>query len=274
VVERLPDADPFDGSPEVWAAVLDRMADDPDLPGPEDALRDALREALRTRRRWRKLRRHALAAMRDPDLDVGTDPAVRRLVRHPPVLALLAADRVVETLDAGRLPAGIPASLVDRVAGRIGPGSRAALLLAGVLSGPPSPRQPAAAEVLHRADPAALRRALHDRVAPAALRRALHDRVASGDDPMDLRGARLADANWRGIRLVSVDLRRAELVGIDLRSALLVLVDFTGADLDGADLTDARLFRCDVDRLRADRTRLGGAYFSECFLRRAHLEGL
>jgi uncharacterized protein YjbI with pentapeptide repeats len=267
ILARLPGSrDPFGGIPEIWALVLDRLASAPGALGPRAALRLALMEKLGAGRPWRDVREICLSRLEDPVrladevrtalIRRGAADRLRRLLRHAPVWALLAADEAHEQLEEGRIPDHLPVSIAGELAGRIGPTSVAAHRLGELVEGPEDRRQRVAAEVIHAGD-------------PEALGRLLTRRAESGSEMGNLSGARLPGARWEGARLGGLDLNRADLSGAILSGANIEGVIFWATVLAGATFERASLEGCDL--LQAD---LAGTEFSRARLRGCRLDGL
>jgi uncharacterized protein YjbI with pentapeptide repeats len=85
---------------------------------------------------------------------------------------------------------------------------------------------------------------------------------------VDLRKARLVDANLEGAIL-----RGAHLEGADLRGAHLEGADLVGAHLEGAVLWFAHLEDADLSRAHLEEAQLFRAHLDRADLRDAHLEG-
>jgi uncharacterized protein YjbI with pentapeptide repeats len=98
-------------------------------------------------------------------------------------------------------------------------------------------------------------------------------RATRPDEPLELVGQNLRQADLR-----QMDLSRACLAGADLRGALLDGARLDGADLTGALLDGARLEGAELRRARLvgaslRQAELGGAHLEQSLLHGAHLEG-
>ncbi len=85
----------------------------------------------------------------------------------------------------------------------------------------------------------------------------------------DLRNADLAGAVLARARLIQADLRQASLPGADLAEATLLNAQIEGADLSGANLSGARFWGLDLRTVRIE-----GANFSAAHLENCHLDGM
>jgi uncharacterized protein YjbI with pentapeptide repeats len=279
VMERLKGADDggiLGGVPELWALVLERMAMDRSVSDVRAVLRRevddrsggvAVRDGvsvlcLEAVRRGRVLG--------PAELPGEVDDLVR-LVRHPTLQLLMAADRLAADVASGRhgkaLAHALPPGLVSEC-GRVMADSPAAIReLRRLLVDDNRNHDPMASSLLHAAGVV---------WRPAPPRRAY------------LQGAYLAGARWIGVDLEAVDLTRADLEGADLWRAKLIQARASFTRLVGAQLREADLTLCDasfaeftgatMSRVRADggrfkQTRFAHADLSDSSFRETDLTG-
>ncbi len=222
--------------PERWAAILDRLAADDDLPDARSALHRYLGEFLSDTDLLERARSACLNALATPGTVLsealeklarpGFGPALVRALRCPAAQVLLAAERIAADLHGDGpcdyLAHRLPRDLVKT----------AAMLSAGDLQ---------ALEHLHELlDGPAWSHAMS-----ASLLNALD--VGWAPEPGDvpcLAGAYLDGARWPGVQLAQTDLTGTDFSGADLQEANLEgarldRADFTGANLRSAVLTSA-----------------------------------
>lgn len=248
------------GCPQLWALVLDAMAADPALGGPDDALSAHARALDVSPQQAGALARCLMRDVSGRRSRSPEDEAVeRRVLETHPTLQQRPTRRLW---------------LADHLAGRLGAGDVS--LLTGAGGGPDDP------EFLRGVS----RLAADDGATRKTLRSALEGEdpwLASWagsllhvDDPSwlrdhldakapDTRGLHLPSAWLPGLdaedmSLAGIRLPQANLVSAHLRGANLVEADLAGADLSGADLRGA-----DLERMGAE-----GACFREANLARAH----
>lgn len=241
------------GIPELWTVVLDLMAADASIADVRSALRSELAARLRDERLREMVEELCLTAFRrissgsehvapDPRLDQGElgphEAELIQLIRHQPVMILLAAERLIHLAECGQVrlvfSAHLPRQLIQE----------AALLLSG--------NTLALQNLVEWIDQSRFR-AIHPMV--ASLLHAVMPvwRPEPSSRPR-LAGAYLDGANWPGVNLE----------GVDLRSADLETADLCGANLDGADARHACFCRADLrgaylNSLRAEMANLSGA---------------
>jgi hypothetical protein len=87
----------------------------------------------------------------------------------------------------------------------------------------------------------------------------------------DLQGAQLNFANLQGATLILADLRRADLGGADLQDASLIGANLQGTTLIGANLQGAQLNVADLQGARLDDAKLQGARLDGAKLQGARL---
>ena len=239
VMARLkdaPDGVGLGGVPELWAVVLEQMLADETIATPAEALRHFLAARLGDDALPRKVTDHCLRLLFRgfdpetadtsalPDWFDRVDPAVARLIRHPPVQLLLAAQRIVWDIAGGRgrghLHRPLPGELMREVAALAAFREPALNELRWVVQDRRDRlAQPAAASLLH---------ATGTRWKP------------EGNKPC-LTGARLDGAAWAGVDLAGAELSAAHLCGAQLDTARLDDANVQAADLTGASLRGASL---------------------------------
>ncbi len=245
VMARLRDADTerLPGIPELWRIVLDQLAADPSLLDARAALGRYLDAQLSDTDLVERARSACLNALirgdggpPAPAGATGFAPGVARVLRHPPVQLLLAAERIVADLrteaDCDCLARRLPRALVRAAAADIAGDERAMQHLRALLAGPPWSHA-MAASLLLAADPAWV--------------------PEPGRVP-DLAGAYLEHAAWAGVQLPGADLRESDLSHADLSRANL-----DGADASGAKLRHTRLRAASLGKFRAAGADLAGA---------------
>ena len=242
------------GVPDLWRAVLDRMAADESVTNVRQALRIELGYRLADPELRRSIEDDCLQILLVPDSLAPrrgcSDEDLSRLVRHRPVQLLLAAERMAARLAGGESCEFLAARLARDLVGEVVP--------------------------LALANPAVLER-LRQILAANDLR--LHAMAASllhatrtGWRPVEaflpqLSGAYLEGASWAGIVLSG-----AGMAGVDLGDA-----DLSGAVLDRAALMKACLVRANLrdaslDRVDARGADLSLANLSSSRARHAHFE--
>jgi uncharacterized protein YjbI with pentapeptide repeats len=293
VMERLKqsgDEGFLGGIPELWTVVLDRMAADRSVTD----LRTALFCELDDRLHDPALRRHVghlclnavgksqvvifgevEALTREPEAGAEAefvelhraleeDRALVRLLRHPPVQLLLAAEWLTENLvhreTRDVLASQLPRGLVFET-GRLLAGSPEALeTLKLLLAGHDRRYDPMAVSLLHAAGV---------NWQPARNMRS------------DLLGAYLAGIRWIGVNLrdvtlIQADLEQALLWRANLENALAGTARLSGADLSDANMkcciaTSVDLSRAVMRKVRADGAVLIGANLAQADLGQASL---
>jgi uncharacterized protein YjbI with pentapeptide repeats len=265
--------------PERWAAILDRLADDDELPDARHALHRYLGEFLSDTDLLERTRSACLNALATPGTDLsegleklarpGFGPALVRALRCPAAQVLLAAERIAADLHGDGacdyLAHRLPRELV-KTAALLSAGDLQALEhLHGLLAGP----------AWSHAMSASLLNALDVGWKPEP-----------GDVPC-LAGAYLDGAAWPEVRLANTDLTdtdftRADLHDADLAGADLSRADFSKANLQGATLAGAMavgtflrwacLRRARLDKLVAPEAHLDHADLSQTFAESVHFQ--
>jgi uncharacterized protein YjbI with pentapeptide repeats/energy-coupling factor transporter ATP-binding protein EcfA2 len=280
------DEDFLGGIPELWTAVLDRMASDETIGDVRTALgRELDGRISNSTLRFRvgvlclnAIRKHQLVEFdevlaTEPEEGMSArwlsgslegDRAFVRLLRHPPVQLLIAAGWMAEYLIqrgthellAEQLPRGLVQEIGRLIAGSV----EAQENLKQLLDGNARNCDPMAASLLHAAG--------------VNWQPARHVRP-------DLHGAYLAGARWIGanlnkVSLTQADLERALLWRANLEEALASEARLSDADLSDANLkaciaSGADLSRAVMLRVRADGAVLVGANLTRADLRQASL---
>ncbi len=253
------------GNPELWQLVLEQMARDDSIADFRHALEAFLKSHAHRRKRGR-LGCACLASLTEKQFDLATALrdcrvayTVRRVLHHPPVLLLLAAEHLALSLSTGtkwdHLRATLARDLVRTTAELLAADSAVLAALRSIVRDDPR-AQPMAASLLHAADP---------------------NWRPDAEQPPSLAGAYLDGANWPGIRLLGATLMGADLSGANLQKADLTAAKVMGADLEGADLRESVLSECNATEARMRRARLSkviatGAFFTSTELEDAELE--
>jgi uncharacterized protein YjbI with pentapeptide repeats len=276
-------------SPELWTISLDQMAADESIADFDAALRRHLDSRLpfRFRRQARAIsyRRIAWPDAKGPDevtlwghagflgllLGRGLSREDIRLLRHPRVRMLLAAERLAgvgeKDIFRGGLRLRLPVELILKTAA----------LIAG-----------------RRDSLASLESYLRDQVMAQPMGTSLLHATRSGWRPPDsgritwFWGAHLAGADWPALRLSCAQFAKANLSGATLSESTLDQAEFTGACLRGAKLRGssltfigakgADLSRADLNHVRAENADfsnsiLQGTQFESAFLQGARFMG-
>jgi uncharacterized protein YjbI with pentapeptide repeats len=236
----------FRGIPELWRIILDELAADPSLPDACSALHRYLAAQMPDTDVTERARSACLTVLAaEPEdaarpverlREAGFVKKLVRVLRHPEVQLLLAAERVTADLradaDCDYLARRLPHELIEAAAATFRGGARVLERLRGFLAGPPWSHA-MAASLLHAADPGWV--------------------PAPGHLPV-LSGAYLANVAWAGAQLAEACLREADLRQADLRSACLDRADAWRAVLQGA-----RLDRASLNHFQAGEADLEGA---------------
>ena len=274
------------GIPELWTVVLDRMATDETIGDVRTALGRELDERMSNDAlRYRvgvlclnAIRKHQVVEFgevlaTEPEEGMSTrwlsgslegDRALVRLLRHPPVQLLMAADWMAEYLiqpgTRELLADQLPRGLVQETGRLIAGSAEAQENLEQLLAGNARECDPMAASLLHAAG--------------VNWHPDRHLRP-------DLHGAYLAGARWIGVNLkkvnlIEADLERALLWRANLEEALASEARLSDADLSDANLkaciaTGADLSRAVMLRVQADGAVLVGANLARADLRQASL---
>jgi uncharacterized protein YjbI with pentapeptide repeats/energy-coupling factor transporter ATP-binding protein EcfA2 len=266
-----------EGLPDLWRAVLDRLAGDDTIPDAPTALRRHVAAFLVDTDLLQRTRSACLSAVVTPGgegpgplwqlVQHGFPEGLSRALRHRTVQMLLAADKVVGDLrsegDCEPLSLRLPRPLVQAVGTAVAADRGCLERLRRRLAGPPWGHA-MAASVLHA----------------AGARWLPETRV--------LRGAYLSGVAWRcvslaGANLAEADLTAADLRGADLRRAVahktaLGRSRLAGALLGGIEAAEADFAGADLARVRAEHARfeaanLKGADLTDAVLRGASFFG-
>jgi uncharacterized protein YjbI with pentapeptide repeats len=271
------------GLPELWRIALDRLASDEALPDVRTALHRHLQDHLADTDVLERARSACLNVLLTPGLSLvdsimtiarpGFADSLIRVLRHPPLQRMLAAERIAADLhgeaDCDYLVKRLPRDLVEATGRRIAQDSRALQHLHAMLAGPPWSHA-MAVSLLHAAG------------ASASLKESC---------PKQLAGAYLEGVSWPGIGLEGANLSECDLTAADLGGANLQCVTASranlrqarlikaclnqfiaeGADLGGADLCHARaeavkFVAANLEQANLSWSQLQGSLFFECNL--------
>jgi uncharacterized protein YjbI with pentapeptide repeats len=263
------------GLPELWRVALDLLASDDALPDARAALHAHLASLLTDTDLLERGRSACLNAVLRPDpaflqtvqglARPGFGADLIRMLRHPGVQHMLAAERVTAELhegaDADFLACRLPRELVRCAATLLAGDGRALDHLRRLLEGPPWGHA-MSASLLHAA--------------------------GTGWAPRDgqrpaLAGAYLDGAAWPGVQLPGADLTGTDLSGSDLSGANLTKAVAQDANFGAARLreavlagwhaTAANLAHADLSGVRAEGASFAGASLAGAALEDACLRG-
>jgi uncharacterized protein YjbI with pentapeptide repeats len=280
----------FQGIPDLWHIVLERLADEPALGDARSALHRYLEAQLPDTDLLERVRSACLnVAVTEPGGAVaslerlakpGFGGALLRALRHPAVQMLLAAERIGADLrwdaDCDFLAKRLPRELVRTAAVEVRGEERAIEHLHRLLAGP-AWSHAMAASLLHATGTGW--------VPPPGGK---HELAGAYLDGARWPGAQLAGANLQMADLSAADLRGADLsdvraVEADLSHALLqgvvlMRIDARGANLQGAGLSSARALGARFERANLEGANLEDAMFrfarfTEANLTAANLRG-
>jgi len=290
------------GNPELWSIVLDRMAVDPSLLDPVDALRAALHSSSIDRGQLNGYRTHCFARLMNPatallhEVSNPHDPWYERLVRHDIVQQILAAEHVVrrlqDSIPVDILSRRLPARLVREIASQLR-GDHAALVhLSRAATGDERAVHAMSISILHAAgsdwQPAHGRaprlngallpgvqwpgtRLSHFHASDAVLNRA--DLSESSLRTVYLDRAQLSQARLHGARLHDLSAVEARFEGADLSFVRAREADFTGANMCGANLEGAMLRQAQFMRANLSHAHMCRADLLRSNLSGANVEG-
>jgi uncharacterized protein YjbI with pentapeptide repeats len=302
------------GIPELWTVVLDRMASDERI----GDVRTALWQELNQRMNHAALRHRVGAlcltgicenrvaelgevwAAEQPEAGIETnrlngtleeDKVLMRLLRHPPVQLLLAAESLTMDLIVGRtrdfLAHPLPRGLVYEAGRLMARSPRAIDTLNGLLAGHDRRYHPMAASLLHasgtgwRPEPRSRPWLDHAYLSGArwiGLNLADATLTRADLEQADLWRADLEDAQASAARFCRADLREAKLArlvafGADFSGATMLKVSAHGADFRKANFTRADLSGSLLAKTCFENAMLTEARFAGAKLWKANLEG-
>jgi uncharacterized protein YjbI with pentapeptide repeats len=258
---------------ELWRIALDRLASDGSLPDVRSALHRYLQENLTDTDLLERTRSACLNVLVTPGLSLADTVAavarpgfannLIRVLRHPPMQRMLAAERVSADLhgeaDCDYLAKRLPRDLVESTGHLIAVDNRAQEHLHALIAGPPWSHA-MAVSLLHA----------------AGVSDCLKDRC-----PRQLAGAYLEGVSWSGINLESANLAECDLTAADLRRANLERANASKAALhksrligaclhhfiaQEADLSEADLSNCDAVSANFCSANLRRADFTQALL--------
>lgn len=285
VISRVRAADHLllDGLPELWRIALDRLAADETLPDVRRALHRHLQEQLTDTDLLERARSACLNVLLTPKLSLteaviaiarpGFADNLIRVLRHPPMQRMLAAERIAADLhgeaDCDYLAKRLPRDLVEAAGRRIARDERALGHLHTLLAGPPW-NHAMTASLLHEAGGSD---ALHGHCPSQLAGAYLHHAWLPGVQlpradlqEADLTAADLRQTNLDQAKATKACLRQTRLNGASLNGIVAAEADFSGADLrcvlaEAANFTAANLEQADFSR-----SQLPVARFAECNL--------
>ncbi len=274
VMSRLSPTDHalFQGVPELWRLVLDRLAADPTLPTARDSFHRHLAELLSDTDLIERARSACLNAV----CGQGGAPAglealartgfageLRRTLRHPAAQQLLAVERIAADLhgdcDCDFLAHRLPPELVRAAAELVREDLAALEHLRKLLDGP-SWSHSMSASLLHATGTGW---------------------IPNGEKPPRLAWAYLAGAVWPGVQLAGAELTETDMIAAHLSEANLSRTVafrttfrnavFTDADLTGMQALEADLSGVTLRGVKAERAHFTGASLEGARFEQAHL---
>ncbi|HEV8379888.1 MAG TPA: pentapeptide repeat-containing protein [Tepidisphaeraceae bacterium] len=274
------------GNAQLWAGVLDEMAQS----GPSLDLRTALRrrvaKAALTPQRHAEMAalcvRFLTRQIPDSQLPFTAVPGEQdfaRLLRHRPVQVLLASDMLVHWLadvgDTRSLDGMWPAELVVEAALQLKQRNGTAEILESVLESNELRLHPVAASLLLALEPSWRPAPRYvPNLASAQLRKARWQHVdlfRARLGGCDLRSADLREARLQRAKAVKVKLGRGDLRGAIMRSIDAESGDFAAATLSGAIAQRARFAHANLEGANLQGAKLRKAEFVGANLKRANL---
>jgi uncharacterized protein YjbI with pentapeptide repeats len=254
----------FQGVPELWRLVLDRLAADDSLPDGRTAFHSYLQDLLADTDLIERARSACLTAVCTP----GTAPAgletlarpgfaaeLMRILRHPAAHLMLAAERIASDLhgdaDCDFLAHQLPKNLVLAAAGLIREDASALDHLRTLLAGP-CWSHAMSASLLHAA-----------RIGW----------VPGGEPSPVLARAYLSAAVWPCVQLTGADLTETDLSSADLACVNLSNAVAIGANFRGTNFTGAVLVGLGGDHAEFTAAKLNEVYAERAFFASANLEG-
>jgi uncharacterized protein YjbI with pentapeptide repeats len=273
----------LDGLPELWRIVLDRLATDETLLDARRALHRHLQEHLTDTDLLERARSACLNVILTPKLSLseavvaidrrGFADNLIRVLRHPPMQRMLAAERIAADLhgeaDCDYLAKRLPRDLVEAAGRLIARDERALGHLLALLAGP-TWSHAMTASLLHEAGGSdALHGHCPSELAGAYLHHAwLPDVHLTSADlrEADLTAADLRRANLDQAKATKACLRQARLKGASLNGIVAAEADFAGADLECVLAQAANFAAANLARADFTHAQLSGARFAGCDL--------
>lgn len=262
VMARVQDDDHelLSGVPELWRALLDRLAEDATLPDVRRALHRHLEAHLYDTDLLERARSACLNATVAADTDLtnvltqlarpGFAEGLIRVLRHPAAQVMLAAERIAAELRGDGacdcLANRLPRELVQSAAALVAQDAQAREHLYCLLEGP----------AWSHAMSASLLHAASIQWTPP------HDR------PAMLGGAYLGGIRWQTVNLMGANLAQTDLSAADLLQANLTQANACRANLSGANLQAATM-----DEIRAEEADFTHADLSWTFARKGRFKG-
>jgi uncharacterized protein YjbI with pentapeptide repeats len=302
VMERVhaDESDIFAGVPELWAVILDQLAADESIPDVRSALRQFLEQQLPDTDVVQRSRNACLNLLTAPKelkeqhpllfSPPGFTPSLARVLRHPAIQYLLAAERIVADLndDSGcdYLACRLPRELV-RAVGRQQPASNRAIEKLQAFVAGPAWGQAMAASLLHALAATWKPESLTEsRLAGAYLDRVDWQNIDLSYAKLleaDLSGANLASANLKGAFAEDVQMGRCQLRQANLHEFIASHGNFVGADFshaggwnahfDAANMSGAKFADAILPRAIFAQTNLTSASFTGAILESADFSG-
>jgi uncharacterized protein YjbI with pentapeptide repeats len=212
-----------------------------------------------------------------PDSDVAS--TVGRLLRHAPLLQILAVGRIASDLAAGRpchyLKTRLPQPVIGAVAEQIRDDAAAQARVRQFLTQEDASRHPMAASICHHLNPQWMR-SFPNKKKPLVVK--ILPMLPIKDKPrrLNLCGAYLQNADWPGASLEEIDfsgadLSFANLEGASLEGAIAAGTNLSGAVLKGANLralhaAQADFAQADLRQAKAPEAKIGQANFQGALL--------
>jgi len=297
------------GNPELWTVVLGVMAAAESIVDIRSALWRRLAAQVGAGRLREQVGELCLTAIQqiskpgqytspgnlpvDALAQIPVDAELFRLIRHRPVMVLMAADRLVHVAERGcvhgALAQRLPRELIQEAAVRLNGNREALQYLRGWMEEThPKSVHPMVASLLHAVLPEwrpdslsrpRLAGAYLDGVKWSGINLTGVDLQGADLEAADLSGAHLEGANASSACFSRADLRGAYLIGLhavgaDFRGANLMRATARRAGLAHANLADAVLIDADLSTADLRGAQINEADFRGAFLARACLTGL
>ncbi len=261
------------GLPELWRIALDRLANDEMLPDVRTAMHRHLQDHLTDTDLLERARSACLNVLLTPSLSLtdslvaiarpGFADSLIRVLRHPPLQCMLAAERIAADLhgeaSCDYLVTRLPRELVEATGRRIAQDSRALEHLLGLLKGP-SWSHAMTASLLHAAGASAsLKEGCPKQLAGAYLEGVAWPGIcleAACLVDCDLAAADLRCANLERAKASKTNLHKSRLMGACLNQLVAMEANLSDADLRSCDAVSAIFRSANLQRTNFTRARL------------------